>query len=213
MRKKMMRQRSKAIMALIMTAAMAMGGLTGCGGKTPAAPETTAAAAAETTLAPGADSDWYMKALDDAAMKEQYPYHCFVDVNGNGVPVLFLSSTEKSFIGAEDKACMIVYDAGSPKTVKEIGKAGGEKFFCDTDAHTVTWYHRLSGESHIEVYQLKDGSLETITTADSYSPHHYPGKDNQEQLFFQDGKEVSEEENKALWEKYANEKDEISYTK
>ncbi|MBQ7536077.1 MAG: hypothetical protein IJT43_10750 [Stomatobaculum sp.] len=162
---------------------------------------------------PAADSDWYMQVLNDAATKEKYPYHCFEDVNGDKVPELFLSTTEKDFISAEDKACMIIYEAGKPKIVKEIGKAGGDKFYFNADEHTVTWYHRLSGESHIEVYQLENGELKKITSADTYGPHHYPEKDNQEMLCFHDGKEVSKEETDALWEKYANEKDEISYTK
>ena len=225
--------------ALFMAAALTAGALTACGGGKPA--ETTAAAAAETTTAEttaaettsaaaetvappaetteaetsaaaGADSDWYMKVLSDADLMKEYPYHSFVDVNGDGVPVLFLSTVEKSFIGAEDKACMIIYDAGSPKTVKEIGGAGGEKFICNTAEHTVTWYHRLSGESHIEVYSLKDGEPELITAADSYGPHHYPEKDNAEELYLRDGKEISKEELDALWDKYANEADEVTYT-
>jgi hypothetical protein len=106
---------------------------------------------------------------------------------------------------------MIVYDAGSPKTVKEIGGAVGEKFICNTAEHTVTWYHRLSGESHIEVYSLKDGEPELITAADSYGPHHYPEKDNAEELYLRDGKEISKEELDALWDKYANEADEVTY--
>ena len=225
--------------ALFMAAALTAGALTACGGGKPA--ETTAAAAAETTTAEitaaettsaaaetvappaetteaetsaaaGADSDWYMKVLSDADLMKEYPYHSFVDVNGDGVPVLFLSTVEKSFIGGEDKACMIVYDAGSPKTVKEIGGAGGEKFICNTSEHTVTWFHRLSGEGHIEVFSLKDGELVPVTTVDSYGPHHYPEKDNAEQLFLQDGREISEEEHDALWAKYANEADEVTYT-
>lgn len=194
--------------ALFMAAALTAGALTACGGGKPA--ETTAAAAS--SAAAGADSDWYMKVLSDADLMKEYPYHSFVDVNGDGVPVLFLSTVEKSFIGAEDKACMIVYDAGSPKTVKEIGGAGGEKFICNTAEHTVTWYHRLSGESHIEVYSLKGGEPELITAADSYGPHHYPEKDNAEELYLRDGKEISKEELDALWDKYANEADEVTYT-
>lgn len=210
--------------ALFLAAVLTAGALSACGGGASGKPaETTAAAAAETAAAEtteaassaagGADSDWYMKVLSDADLMKEYPYHSFVDVNGDGVPVLFLSTTEKAFIGAEDKACMIVCDAGSPKTVKEIGGAGGEKFYCDPEEHTITWYHRLSGEGHIEVCSLKDGSLELITAVDSYGPHHYHEKDNPEQLFLQDGKEISQEEHDALWDRYANDADEVTYTK
>ena len=222
--KKRLSDKLTVMITIVMTAAVT--GLSACGSKAPA--ETTAAqapaqttaaessaasAAAETTSAKGADSDWYMKALNDASLREQYPYHAFVDVNGDGVPVLFLSSTEKAFIGGEDKACMMVYDNNQPKTVKEIGGAGGEKFYCSTEGHTITWYSRLSGEGHIEVYELKDGALNKITDAATYSPHHHPEKDNAEQLYLQDGKEITEEESNALWEKYAADADEISYVK
>lgn len=171
----------------------------------------------ETESAPSAaadaDSDWYTKVLDDESLRKEYPYCFLADVNGDGVPVLFLSSTEDAFIGAEDKACMIVCDAGSPKTLKEIGEAGGDRFYWNPEEHTITWFHRLSGESHIEVYALKDGELETITTADSYGPHHYPEKDNPDPLFFQDGEEISAGEIEALMDAYANDADEISYSK
>lgn len=173
----------------------------------------TEAADSAPSAAADADSDWYMKVLDDTSLRKEYPYYFTADVNGDGVPVLFLSSTENSFIGAEDKGCMIVCHAGDPKTLKEVGEAGGDKFYWNPEEHTITWYHRLSGESHIEVYALKDGELETITTADSYGPHHYPEKDNPEQLYFQDGNEISAGEIEALWDAYANDADVISYSK
>ena len=97
--------------------------------------------------------------------------------------------------------------------LKEIGEAGGDRFYWNPEEHTITWFHRLSGESHIEVYALKDGELETITTADSYGPHHYPEKDNPDPLFFQDGEEISAGEIEALMDAYANDADEISYSK
>ena len=200
----------KRELTVLMAAMVTVCGLSGCGGKTPVLPQ---AASAETTVtAKGADSDWYMEALTDAALKEKYPFHCFADVNGDGVPVLFMSSTEDSFIGDEDRACMIVYDNGSPKIVKEIGGNGGERFYCSPEEHTVTWYSRLSGEGHFEVYRVSDGSLEIITTVDSYGPHHYPQKDSTEKLSFQDGKEISEKESDALWEKYTSESEQVTYT-
>ena len=200
----------KRELTVLMAAIVTVCGLSGCSGKTPAASQ---AASAETTVtAKGADNDWYMEALTDAALKEKYPFHCFADVNGDGVPVLFMSSTEDSFIGDEDRACMIVYDNGRPKIVKEIGGNGGERFYCSPEEHTVTWYSRLSGEGHFEVYRVADGSLEIITTVDSYGPHHYPQKDSTEKLSFQDGKEISEKESDILWEKYTSESEQVTYT-
>ena len=121
-------------LTVLMAAMITVCGLAGCGGKTPAA---SAAAPAETTAAAkGADSDWYMEALNDETLAKDYPFHCFVDVNGDGVPVLFMSSTEDSFIGDEDRACMIIYDSGSPKIVKEIGGNGGERKVTDLGGGT-----------------------------------------------------------------------------
>ena len=108
---------------------------------------------------------------------------------------------------------MIIYDNGSPKIVKEIGGNAGERFYCSPEEHTVTWFSRMSGEGHFEVYRVADGSLETVTTADFYGPHHYPQKDSADKLCFQDGKEISEKDSDALWEKYTSESNEISYTK
>lgn len=42
---------------------------------------------------------------------------------------------------------------------------------------------------------------------------NYPEKDSDDHLFFQDGKEISEKDSDALWEKYTRESNEISYTK
>ena len=61
-----------------------------------------------------------------------------MDVNGDGVPVLFLSTTEEAFISGQDQACMVVFRDGKAEVVKEIGNAGGNKIYCDTGEHTVT---------------------------------------------------------------------------
>ena len=127
-----------------------------------------------------------------------------------GTPELIATRREEII-----NACQRLYQTMSFKeiTLKEIGEAGGDRFYWNPEEHTITWFHRLSGESHIEVYALKDGELETITTADSYGPHHYPEKDNPDPLFFQDGEEISAGEIEALWDAYANDADEISYSK
>jgi hypothetical protein len=73
------------------------------------------ASQAETKMAEGADSDWYMNVLADPELSRQFPYHAFADVNGDGVPVLIVSTTESAFIGAEDQARVYVYSDGEPK--------------------------------------------------------------------------------------------------
>ena len=187
----------------------------GCAGKSaekaPEAAETTAAQ--ESVAEKDAGSDWYTEYLSDASVKEKYPYSSFADVNGDGVPVLFLSTTEKAFIGDGDMACMVVCRDGKAEVVKEIGNAGGEKFYCDTEEHTVTWFSRLSGEGHIEVYNVKDGTLEKITSADHYAAHHYPEKDNADTIYLLDGEEVSEADFNEVWDKYASDANEVTYGK
>ncbi len=132
--------------------------------------------AAENVAAQEADekddgSDWLREYLSDDSVKEKYPCCRSVDVNRDGVPVLLLSTTEEAFISDQDQACMVVFRDGKAEVVKEIGNAGGDKFYCDTGEHTVTWYSRLSGERHIEVYTVKDGNLEKAASADYYAEH------------------------------------------
>ena len=165
----------------------------------------TAASAslAEPEMAEGADSDWYMEILADEAMIAQYPYHAFVDINDNGVPVLLISTTQESFIGDEDKGIVYLYDQGAPKQVLEVGGEGGEIFYANLDEHTLTHFSRLSGEAHIEVYRAADGALELVTKVDTYQPHHSPDIDNEQVLCYQDGQEITEEAADALMGRYA----------
>lgn len=171
------------------------------------------AMAEDVPMAEGADSDWYMAVLTDSKITKEFPYHAFVDVNGDGVPVLIVSTTEDSFITDEDAARVYVYDKGEPKPVMEVGHGGGDKFYCNGEEHTLTHYYRLSGESHIEVYQVKDGALEWVTNADSYAPHHSPVDDNEEQVAFQNGESIEATAYDALIEKYAGEAMAVTYEK
>lgn len=164
-------------------------------------------------MAEGADSDWYMAVLDDSGITAQFPYHAFVDVNGDGVPVLIVSTTEEAFISAEDQARVYVYANGEPKQVMEVGQAGGEKFYCNADEHTLTHYSRLSGESHLDIFQVKDGALETVTTVDEYQPNHGPNGDNADPIYLQDGAEITEAEFNALNDRYAAEDQVVTYEK
>ncbi len=167
----------------------------------------------EEPMAEGADSDWYMNVLADPQLSGQFLYHAFADVNGDGVPVLIVSTTESAFIGAEDQARVYVYAGGEPKQVMELGQAGGEKLYCNPDSHTLTHYSRLSGEGHLEVYSVKDGALELVTTVDNYAPNHGPNGDNAEAIYLQDGKAITEAEFEALFGQYAGDDEEITYEK
>lgn len=41
------------------------------------------------------------------------------------------------------------------------------------------------------MFTVKDGNFETVTTADHYAAHHYPGNDNVDAIYLHDGEEVS----------------------
>lgn len=161
------------------------------------------ASLAETVMAEGADSDWYMDVLADEAVIAEYPYHAFVDINGNGVPVLLIATTQNSFVGADDKGIVYLYDQGAPKQVMTFGEAGGDIFYANKDEHTLTHYSRLSGEAHIEVYKAVDGALELVTKLDTYQPFHGPEGDNAEPLCLQDDQQITEAEADALIATYA----------
>lgn len=168
------------------------------------------ASLAEAEMAEGADSDWYMGVLADETVIAEYPYHAFVDINGNGVPVLLISTTQESFVGAEDKGAVYLYDQGAPKQVMTFGGAGGDIFYANMDEHTLTHFSRLSGESHIEVYRAVDGALELVTKVDTYQPNHGPNGDNAQLLCYQDDQEITEEAADALMATYATD-NAISY--
>ena len=141
--------------------------------------------------------------LADEAMLEKYPYHAFVDINGNGVPVLLISTTQESFIGDEDSCVVYLYDKGAPKQVMEVGVGGGDVFFCNLDMRTLTHYSRLSGEEHIEIYHPMNGALELVTKADFYSPGHGLADGSNEAVYLQDGEPITEAEADLLRGDYA----------
>jgi|GEM_PF-1431502 len=166
---------------------------------------------AEEEMAEGADSDWYMEILDDPEIAGEFPYHCFADVNGDGVPVLIVSSTEEAFIGAEDHANVYLYRDGGAELVLSVGGAGGDKFFCNAGSHTLTHYSRLSGEEHIEVCEVKDGALTPIMKVDRYAPNHGPAENAEADTFFRDDAEISAEEGEALFAQYADDGEAVCY--
>lgn len=223
----------KKIVFAVIAGTFAVASLAGCAGNTgtdtkseattaavEAEAEAAAAEAEATTqsaeagstaaLAEGADSDWYMQVLTDPAMTSKYSYCRFIDVNKDGVPVLILSTTDKSFVGAEDKACLMVYSNGEPKIVKEVGGAGGEIFYYDDDHNTLTYFSRLSGESHLEICEVKDGELKVVKTLDYFAPHHGE-PDSDKPVYRIDGKDVTEKEYQDLFEDHAEEEDAVTY--
>ena len=167
--------------------------------------------AALAEVAEGADSDWYMAVLADERILDVYPYHAFIDLNGDGVPVLIISTTEDDFITDADRAAVYVYADGEAKNVLEVGGGGGDIFYANLDEKTLTHFSRLSGEGHIEVFHVEDGALKPVTHADYYGPHHYPEQDSEEPLYFQDDAPVAEAEGEAMFELYTAEDAAVTY--
>ncbi len=157
------------------------------------------------------DEEWIKDILDDASIKSNYPYWRLIDINQDGVSEMILSTTEESFISDMDKACLIANVDGEGMILLEIGESAGDTFYYSPDEKALTWYYRSSGEKHIEAYQLKNGELEEIGTADIYDQHHYPQGDNAETVYLLDGKEASEEECTEFWNKYAPEDGAVTY--
>lgn len=158
-----------------------------------------------------AGSDWTMAVLSDPEITGQFPYHSFVEVNEDGEPVLIVSSTEDAFIGAEDHADVYLCKDGEAELAMSVGGAGGDKFFCNADSHTLTHYWRLSGEEHIEVYEVKDGALTPVTAVDRYAQNHGPAENADAESFFQEGEAISQETCEALFAQYADESGLVSY--
>ena len=173
--------------------------------------ETAEEASEDADMAEGADSDWYMAVLTDPEITGDYPYHSFVDVNGDGVPVLIVSSTESAFLGEEDHGLMYVYKDGEPELALTFGGTSGEKIYCNADTHTLTHYARMAGEEHIQVYEAKDGALTLITQVDRYEPNHGPAENAEAVTCFQDDQEISPEDGEALFALYADEGNVITF--
>ena len=156
--------------------------------------------------------EWTAAVLSDTAVKEQYPYCRILDINKDGVNELFVSTTEKSFIGNEDKACLMAYVNGEVKTLKEIGGAGGEGWYYDEAANALYGFSRLSGERHIVRCSLEDGELKQTASLDYYAQNHYPEDDTRTTAtYLLNGEEVSEEEGKALFEAYEAQENAVTF--
>jgi hypothetical protein len=116
---------------------------------------------------------------------------------------LFLSSTEKAFVGNADKAKLMARVNDEAAVLKEIGGGGGEAFSYEPEDHSLFYYSRLSGEEHLVKYLYEKGSLAEVQTADEYDEGHDPtdGK-NKEDTYYLDGKQVTELQSEVLWEQY-----------
>lgn len=175
---------------------------------------TTAAETAAETAATATEGPWYQAVLEDASLRESYPYSCVMDLDQDGTEELFLSSTEKAFVGAEDQARLMALVDGAPAVLKEIGGAGGEVFKYDAADQSLFYYSRLSGEGHVTQMKLENGALKELVTVDCYQPNHGPEGGNPDSItWYLDGKKVSEEEATLLWNQYEEKAVEITYTK
>ena len=154
------------------------------------------------SLAEAPATDWYTTVLSDEAVAAEYPCHAIVDINGDGIPVLIVSTTEDSFITFEDKGIVYLCDQGAPKQVMEVGGQGGEIFYANMEEHTLTHFSRLSGEGHYEVFHVADGALEPVTQIDYYAPRHGP-VDSDQPLYYQDGETIDEAAANELIDLYA----------
>ena len=153
----------------------------------------------------------YKDVLEDEAVRKEYPYYRFQDINLDGEDELFLSTTDNPIIGKHDKACLMVYADGDLKTLQEIGGLGKEyRIFNQIDA-TLSYVSKAAGEEHIILYRLEDGELKVICTADFYDPHCYTKKDNDKKIYLIDDEEVSEEEGESFLEQYGNEAGAMTY--
>ena len=215
MRMSMRMNRRRSLVMLVLLAALLLLAA-GCGGgdaDEQAAEETAAETTAAETATEAAGDNWYESILADTAVTADYPYYRLLDINGDGIDELFLSSTEKAFIGAEDKAKLMASVNGEAVTLKEIGGAGGESFSYDASDRSLFYFSRLSGEEHIVKYELKDGRLSEMQTADKYDENHDPQGGNTEDTYYLNGRKVTEAEGDVLWNQYDDRAQAVTYSK
>lgn len=195
------------LLALLGVLALSIFIMAGCGSDTDDSQDDADKDKAEKT-------EWYQSVLDDKKQTDAYPYYRLLDIDQDGTDELFLSSTEKSFIGAEDKAKLMADADGKVVTLKKIGGAGGESFSYDESDKSLFYYSRLSGEEHIVKYNLEKGALKKIQSADKYDDMHDPKTgNNTEDTYYLDGKQVKEAEAEAIWDQFDDVAKEVTYSK
>lgn len=168
----------------------------GCNGKINTAPKSNTSTG--TSNLETSQETWYEDILKDNDIKEKYPYCRILDINLDGVDELFLSTTEKSFIGNDQKACIMAYENGEIRTLQEIGGSGGEYWLANKIDATLSCVSRLSGEKHLALYKYDEGSFTEISSSDIYEPHHFD-PDNQKTVYLIEKKKVSKEECESYW--------------
>lgn len=162
------------------------------------------------------EAPWYQAVLDDESVTKDYPFYYLCDIDQDGTDELFLSSTEKAFVGAEDKAKMMANVDGKAVDVKKIGGAGGESFSYDSSDKSLFYWSRLSGEEHLVKYTFEAGKLKEVQTADKYDQNHDPNEngENADDTYYVDGKKVTEDEAEAaIWDQFDDKATAITYSK
>ena len=216
-----MNSKSKTIRALALLGIFAMSifVLAACGGNSDdaassASQESSASSATSSSSEGGNEpANWYQAVLDDENTAKDFPYHKLVDIDQDGTDELFLSSTEKDFIGAEDKAKIVGLVDGNPTDLKEIGGVAGESFSYLAADKALYYFSRLSGEEHYVVLNLENGKLVEKQKFDTYAQNHDPNTgDNKDATYYIDDNEVTEDEYMALYEKYES-AEKITYSK
>lgn len=217
-----MNSKTKVIrmLALLGIFAMSIFVLAACGGNSDdtasSSPQDSSASSTASSSSTGGNNEptnWYQAVLDDANTVKDFPYYKLVDINQDGTDELFLSSTEKDFIGAEDKAKIMGQADDNPTDLKEIGGAGGESFSYLAADKALYYYSKLSGEEHVVICALEGGKLVDKQKLDRYEQNHDPNTgDNTDTTYYIDEDEVTEDEFMNLWEKYEG-AEKITYSK
>ena len=174
--------------------------------------EAVAVEAVEAAETEQASPTWYVNAIRNPVNREKYSYYTLMDIDGDGIDELFLSTTEDFFIGAEDRAALIRWDQGREKQLMEIGGQGGEGWYFDAEEMMLSYYSRLSGERHLKIYKMDNGSMKQCGPADIYQPYHEPlTGNNSETVYLLNGIDAKKEEVEDFWQQFANEIDAVTY--
>lgn len=214
--KKMLGGKSGTLRLLVLLAVMIpfVFAMTGCGDTEEPAEEAETTAAETTQAETAAPEEWYTSIIEDEAVTKDYPYYRVLDLDQDGVDELFLSSTEKAFIGAEDKAKLMGNVDGEPVDVKEIGGAGGESFSYDAGDKALFYFSRISGEKHLVKYNYENGELIEVQTADEYDEYHDPeSATNIDDTYYLDGKKVTEAKAELIWDQFDDIAVPVTYSK
>ena len=105
--------------------------------------------------------------------EKKYPYYRAIDINGDGVKELFLSTTMSSLYSYGDSIVILTYRNNKIIPLLYFSSAGGghisykNKFLCH--------YHRLADNDWHDIYELKNGELKKIVSVNRF--HGFWGMD------------------------------------